>query len=96
MVKNEVMSGMLLLSSVAQTENDVIVKNEVMSGRLFQSVYQVDSNMNKILQVVLLILGRKWILKKYQVENDDDLEWIRKKYRVDNDTKILKRYTKKF
>ena len=39
MVKNEVMSGRLLLSSVSRVENDVIVKNEVMSGRLFQSVY---------------------------------------------------------
>ena len=75
---------------------NAMAKNKVMSGRLFQSVYRVDSNMNKILQIVLSILGCEWILKEYRVENDDDLEWIRKKYRVDNDTKLLEWYTKKY
>jgi len=61
MVKNEVMSGRLLLSSVSRAESVsrakkiVKVKNEVMSGRLFQSVYRVNSNinLNKRLQIVL-------------------------------------------
>ena len=53
-----------------------MVKNEIMSGRLFQLV----------LQIILSILGCKWILKKYLVENDNDLEWIRKRYRVHNDS----------
>ena len=55
----------VLFSLVSLVEKNAMVKNEVMSGRLFQLVYRVDSNMNKLLQIVLLIIGCKWILKKY-------------------------------
>ena len=61
----------LLLSSVSRAENNVIVKNKVLSERLFQLIYQVDSNMNKILQIVLLTLGCKWMLKRCRVDNDN-------------------------
>ena len=56
------------------------------------SVYRVDSNMNKILQIVLSIIRCEWRLKRYRVDNDNindtELEWILKKYRVDNVTKL--------
>ena len=70
-----------------------MVKNEVRSGRLFQSIYQVNSNINwnKILQIVLPIflqLGCKWTLKKYQVNNDTKMDLILKWYQVDNDSEI--------
>ena len=64
----------VLISSVSWLKNNVKVKNEVEGGRLFQSVYQINSNINfnKILQIVLSIflqLGCVWTLKKNQVNN---------------------------
>ena len=74
---------------------DEVMKYNNLPRRLLRLVHQVDSNsnvnLNKIPQIVLLIflqLRCKWILKKYQVENDiTDLEWMVKKYWVNNDIK---------
>ena len=71
-----------------QRQDHQILKNEVVRhndlyGRLFLLVNRVDSNvnLNKMLQIVLLIflqLEFEWVLKKYRVDNNDNLEWLMK------------------
>ena len=74
-VKNDVVKNNSDLIDI-QREDQQIVKNKVV--------------MHKILQIVLLIflqLEYEWILKKYQVDNNDDLEWSMKRYTVNNNDK---------
>ena len=70
----------VLLNLVSQ-----VMKNDV----LFWLVNRIDSNvkLNKILRLVssiFLHLECKWILKKYRVDNDNNLEWLMKQYTVNN------------